>query len=170
VVKRLSDKLHDLDLRTRIIMATPVEDNGSHSSNSSTRPEFVLKDKNHKIQSAYLAPLAVPRTRKSQDAQAPNPMARAVHHAGDQYDVVLIDASPLPISANTEYLARVADATVLVVKSSSTTRQELDRAARLLDRLEVTGVAVVLNKVSQERADNALKMELARYKQSFRHP
>jgi len=170
VVRKLSDKLHDLDLRTRIIVATPAEDNGSHSSNSSPRPEFVLKHKDDQNKPASLAPLAMPRTRKSQDAQAPNPMARTVHHAGDQYDVVLIDASPLPISANTEYLARVADAIVLVVKSSSTTRQELDRAARLLDRLEVAGVAVVLNKVSLERADNALKMELTRYKQSFRHP
>jgi len=171
VVKKLSDKLRGLDLRTRIIVASPPEDAVAPSSDNSPRPEFLLKDKNKndEIQTASLAPLAVPHTRKGPDAPAPNPMARAVHHASDQYDVVLIDASPLPISANTEYLARVADATVLVVKSSSTTRQELDRAARLLDRLEVAGVAVVLNMVSQERADSALKTELARYEQAFSH-
>jgi Mrp family chromosome partitioning ATPase len=82
--------------------------------------------------------------------------------------VVLIDANPLPISAHTEYLARVSDATVLVVKSSTTTKQELERAAQLLERLNVAGVAVVLNKISLERADRALKKELRSYQQSFR--
>ncbi len=172
VVKKLSDKLRSLDLRTRTIMASAAEEAGAITPDA-PRSEFLLKDKNKndEIQPASLAPLAVPQGghRKGQDAPAPNPMARAVHHAGDQYDVVLIDASPLPISANTEYLARVADATVLVVKSSTTTRQELDRAARLLDRLEVAGVAVVLNKISHERADSALKTELSRYEQAFRH-
>jgi Mrp family chromosome partitioning ATPase len=132
------------------------------------RPELLLKDKNKvdEIQTTTVTPLAVPQSRKPQDTGTGS-MARSVHHVGEQYDVVLIDASPLPISANTEYLARVADATVLVVKSSTTTRQELDRAARLLDRLEVSGVAVVLNKVSHKRADSALRIELDRYKQSF---
>jgi Mrp family chromosome partitioning ATPase len=91
----------------------------------------------------------------------------ALHHAGEQCDVVLIDADPLPISANTEYLARVVDATVLVVKASTTTKQELDRAARLLERLEVAGVAVILNKISLGRADRALKREFRRYEQSL---
>jgi CO dehydrogenase nickel-insertion accessory protein CooC1 len=55
-----------------------------------------------------------------------------------------------------------------VVKSSVTTKQELDRAARLLERLDVAGVAVVLNKISQERTDRALKKELRGYEQSLR--
>jgi Mrp family chromosome partitioning ATPase len=73
---------------------------------------------------------------------------------------VLIDSNPMPISANTEYLARLVDATVLVVKAGTTTRQELHRAARLLERLEVAGVAVVLNKIRLGRADRDLKREL----------
>jgi Mrp family chromosome partitioning ATPase len=95
-------------------------------------------------------------------------VARALENAGEQYDVVLIDADPLPISANTEYLARVVDATVLVVKTNKTTRQELERAARLLERLEVAGVAVVLNKIGMERADGGMKREFQRYEQSIR--
>jgi Mrp family chromosome partitioning ATPase len=94
---------------------------------------------------------------------------QGLHHAGDQFDAILIDASPLPISAHTEYLARISDVTVLVVKSSATTKQELDRAARLLERLSVAGVAVVLNKINLERADRALKQELRIYEQSFNH-
>jgi succinoglycan biosynthesis transport protein ExoP len=167
VVAKLSDKLRSLDLRTRVIVAS-AEEMTAPASEPIQRPELLLKDKNKvdEMQTTTVTPLAVPQSRKPQDTGTGS-MARSVHHVGEQYDVVLIDASPLPISANTEYLARVADATVLVVKSSTTTRQELDRAARLLDRLEVSGVAVVLNKVSHKRADSALKIELDRYKQSF---
>jgi uncharacterized protein involved in exopolysaccharide biosynthesis len=167
VVAKLSDKLRSLDLRTRVIIASSEEMNGPVSE-PIQRPELLLKDRNKtdEIQTSPVTPLAVPR--KTQESSNSGSMARTVHHVGEQYDVVLIDASPLPISANTEYLARVADATVLVVKSSATTRQELDRAARLLDRLEVSGVAVVLNQISHDRADSALKTELARYKQSYR--
>jgi Mrp family chromosome partitioning ATPase len=105
--------------------------------------------------------------RIEQEAPAPDPLVRALRHAGEQCDVVLIDANPLPISANTEYLARVADATVLVIQCSTTTKQELDRAARLLERLEVAGVAVVLNKISLGRSDRALRREFRRYEQSL---
>jgi Mrp family chromosome partitioning ATPase len=103
-----------------------------------------------------------------QDAPALNPVARGLLSGSEQYDAILIDASPLPISAYTEYLARVSDVTVLVVRSSATTKQELDRAAHLLERLDVAGVAVVLNKISVERADRALRQELNRYEQSYR--
>jgi hypothetical protein len=108
-----------------------------------------------------------PGYRIEREAPTPDPVIWALHNAGEQCDVVLIDADPLPISANTEYLARVVDATVLVVKASTTTRQELDRAAQLLERLEVAGVAVVLNKISQGRADRAMKKEFRRYEQSL---
>jgi CO dehydrogenase nickel-insertion accessory protein CooC1 len=81
--------------------------------------------------------------------------------------VVLIDAVPLPISAYTEYLARGVDATVLIVSFSRTTKQELERAAQLLERLEVNGVAVILNKMSLGRADRVLKGEFRTYEQSL---
>ena len=62
----------------------------------------------------------------------------------------------------------MVDATVLVVMSSMTTKQELERAARLLERLEVAGVAVILNKISVERADRAMKKEFLSYEQARR--
>jgi Mrp family chromosome partitioning ATPase len=95
-------------------------------------------------------------------------MLRGLLQTSEHYDVILIDAGPLPISAHTEYLSRIVDVTVLVVQSSVTTKQELDRAARLLERLNVSGVAIVLNKVRMERADRAMKKELRSYEQSFR--
>jgi Mrp family chromosome partitioning ATPase len=86
------------------------------------------------------------------------------------YDVVLIDAQPMPVSAQTEYLARLADATVLVVKARGTTRQDLECTARVLERLEVPGVAVILNKMRVDRADGALKKSLQSYEKSFTEP
>jgi uncharacterized protein involved in exopolysaccharide biosynthesis len=173
VVEELSNKLRSFDLRTRTIMASAFDGQENAPGDVSWRPELLLKRRNtsDEIRPSALAPITTihehTANRMGQEGPAPNPMARALHHAGEQYDVVLIDASPLPISAHTEYLARVSDATVLVVKASATTKQELDRAARLLERLEVAGVAVVLNKISLGRTDRALKNELLSYERSF---
>jgi hypothetical protein len=175
VVRELSDKLRSLDLRTRTIMASAFEGPGISPSDISWGSEMLLLQRLNKAaetQSAALAPIAAAYDnngrRAGQEAPVPNAVMRTLQRAGEQYDVILIDASPLPISAHTEYLARVSDATVLVARSSTTTKQELDRAARLLERLEVAGVAVVLNKICMERADRALKRELRTYEQSFR--
>jgi uncharacterized protein involved in exopolysaccharide biosynthesis len=174
VVRELSEKLRGLDLRTRTIVASAFEGLKNTPDDVFWRSQLLLqrRNKTEDIRPAALAPIAVVNDRAGyrmgQEGPTLNPVARALHRVGEQYDVILIDANPLPISAHTEYLARVSDATVLVVKSSATTKQELDRAARLLERLDVAGVAVVLNKISLDRADRAMKKELKRYEQSFR--
>lgn len=175
IVRELSDKLRSLDLRTQTIVASASEGLEIAPSSFSWRSQLLLQKraKTNEIRVAALAPIAAPHVRPDysteQDAPTLNSVMQGLHHAGDQFDAILIDASPLPISAHTEYLARISDVTVLVVKSSATTKQELDRAARLLERLSVAGVAVVLNKINLERADRALKQELRIYEQSFRH-
>jgi Mrp family chromosome partitioning ATPase len=172
VVRELSDKLRSLDLRTHTIMASASEGLDIPPGDILWRSQLLLQRRNNADDVRALAPVSAVHGRAEygmgQDALTLNPVVRSMHHASEECDVVLIDASPLPISANTEYLARVSDVTVLVVKSSATTKQELDRAARLLERLDVAGVAVVLNKISQERTDRALKKELYGYEQSFR--
>ena len=174
VVRELSDKLRSLDLRTHTIMASTSEWPETSPDDASLHSQQLLQRRNKidEIRLATLAPLAAvhDRTeyRKGQEALPLNPVVRGLFQTSEQCDVILIDAGPLPISAHTEYLARVSDVTVLVVRSGETTKQELDRAARLLERLDVSGVAVVLNKMSLERADRALSKELHRYEQSIR--
>ena len=174
VVREVSEKLRSLDLRTHTIVASASEGAEITPGNNTWRSQFLLqkRNKNDEIRLAALAPIAATHSRPEygmgHEASTLNPVMQGLHHASEQYDVILIDATPLPISAHTEYLARVSDVTVLVVMSSTTTKQELDRAARLLERLDVSGVAVVLNKIRLERADRALKTELNRYEQSFR--
>jgi uncharacterized protein involved in exopolysaccharide biosynthesis len=174
IVNELSGKLKKFDLRIRVVSASAFEAMDASTEGASWRSELLLQSQNmsSEIKTTALASLATIHehntNRTGQEGATPNPMARTIHPAGDLYDVILIDANPLPISAHTEYMARVTDATVLVVKASVTTKQELDRAARLLERLDVSGVAVVLNKISLGRTDHALKNELQNYERSFR--
>jgi Mrp family chromosome partitioning ATPase len=80
-----------------------------------------------------------------------------------EYDIVLIDAAPLLLSAETEYLARMADVTVLVSEAGITKKAWLTRAARLLERLGVAGAAAIVNKVHPARVDDAMKHDLREY-------
>jgi polysaccharide biosynthesis transport protein len=80
-----------------------------------------------------------------------------------EYDIVLIDAAPLLISAETEYLARCADVTVLVTEAGKTSRRKVTRTARLLERLDVSGAAAVINKVRLMRVEENLKHDLKEF-------
>ena len=90
-------------------------------------------------------------------------MAKAFQELTNEYDIVLIDAAPILTSAETEYLARFADVTILVGESARTKKTELKRSARLLERLNVGGVAVIINKVGLLRAEKTLKQDLSEF-------
>jgi succinoglycan biosynthesis transport protein ExoP len=79
------------------------------------------------------------------------------------YDIILIDAPPILISAETEYLARFADVTVLIAEAAVTTKAQLIRASRLLERLEIPGMAVILNKINYRRADRATREDVSAF-------
>jgi uncharacterized protein involved in exopolysaccharide biosynthesis len=79
------------------------------------------------------------------------------------YDIVLIDAAPILISAETEYLARMADVTILVAEAGKTQKAWLTRAARLLERLGPSGAAAIVNKVHPARIEDALKQDLREF-------
>jgi Mrp family chromosome partitioning ATPase len=76
---------------------------------------------------------------------------------------VIIDAAPVLLSAETEYLARQADVTILVSEAGRTKKAWLTRAARLLERLGVAGAAAVVNKVNPARTEDALKHDLREF-------
>lgn len=70
-----------------------------------------------------------------------------------EHGLVLIDSEAILNCAQTEYVARCADATILMVECGVTTRQELFLAGELLHRLNVTGVGAVLEEVQLRYAD-----------------
>jgi succinoglycan biosynthesis transport protein ExoP len=79
------------------------------------------------------------------------------------YDLVLIDAPPVLSSAETEYLARFADVTVLIAEAGTTTKAQLLRASRLLERLQIPGMAVILNKMTYRWANRATREDVSAF-------
>ena len=74
-----------------------------------------------------------------------------------QGSLVLTDAAPLVISAETEYLARFVDCAIVVAESGVTTRAQLLAAVNALQRLDVATVGFVLNRVGLAKADPAFR-------------
>lgn len=70
-----------------------------------------------------------------------------------EHGLVLIESEALLNCAQTEYVARCADATILMIECGVTTRQELMQAMDLLHRLNVTGIGAVLEEVQLQYAD-----------------
>jgi succinoglycan biosynthesis transport protein ExoP len=90
-------------------------------------------------------------------------VAKAFQDLTNEYEIVLIDTAPLLSSAETEYLARCADVTILVTEAGKTTKGKLNRAARLLEKLDISGAAAVINKVRLIRVDDSQKHDLKEY-------
>jgi uncharacterized protein involved in exopolysaccharide biosynthesis len=80
------------------------------------------------------------------------------------YNTILVAADPLFTSAYTEHFTRIADGTVLIVNSGTTKKEELARAARLLERLKIKGIAIVLTGVTEKTADQDVARTLQEYK------
>jgi succinoglycan biosynthesis transport protein ExoP len=90
-------------------------------------------------------------------------VTQAFRNVHGDYDALLLDCQPLFISADTEYLVRVSDATVLIVESGKVLKHDLIRAARLLERLHIPGLAIALNKLALSHADAPLREDLRDY-------
>ncbi len=76
-------------------------------------------------------------------------------------DLVFIDSPALLTSAETEYLVRCADATILIASSGVTRRGELLQATLLLERMGVKGVGTVLEGLHLRNADAAYRVAVA---------
>ena len=63
------------------------------------------------------------------------------------YRVILIDAAPVLLSADTELQTGLVDAAVLVVEAEAVNRGEVRRALRTLENLEPQAAGLVLNRV-----------------------
>ncbi len=93
-------------------------------------------------------------------------VAELLRRSRSYYNAILVAADPLFTSAYTEHFARTADGTVLIVDSGETRKDELVRAARLLERLKIAGIAIVLNGVTEKRAEEDVARQIADYKRN----
>ncbi|HUY95655.1 MAG TPA: hypothetical protein VMU71_10165, partial [Terracidiphilus sp.] len=71
--------------------------------------------------------------------------------------VVITDTAPLLISGETEYLARFVDSAIVVIESGTTTKAQLREVAQTLERLDVSAVGFVLNRISMEKGNSAFR-------------
>ena len=88
--------------------------------------------------------------------KTPRGLPAFLRKASTAYNTILVGADPLMLSAHTEQLVRIADGTVLVVESGRVTKKQFARAARLLERLKIPGVAIVLSNIRKQRADEEI--------------
>jgi Mrp family chromosome partitioning ATPase len=78
-------------------------------------------------------------------------LERVLQHA-TAFDLVLLDTAPLLLSADTTWLAGLADLTLVVVQASVTTRWEVKRTLTHLAASQPAAVGVVLNGVAVTEA------------------
>lgn len=71
--------------------------------------------------------------------------------------IVLTDTAPLLASGETEYLARFVDSAIVIIQSGLTTRAQLREVAQTLQRLKVSAVGFVLNRISIEKANPSFR-------------
>jgi uncharacterized protein involved in exopolysaccharide biosynthesis len=89
----------------------------------------------------------------------------ALQRLTNDYEIVLINAAPVLCSAETEYLARSADITILVATAGKTTKATLARAAHLLEGIDVAGVATIINEVSINRVSPSTRMDVKEFEE-----
>jgi polysaccharide biosynthesis transport protein len=177
MVEKLGRQLRNLNLTTLTLAATSIDGKISYvtTSSSNTRTQ-AIQSSAHILSSGNLGlgaadALAVKLTPSeltpSTSIHGAALVTRILEEVRDEYDVVLLDASPLLISADTEYLARIADATVLVAQSGRTTRNQLLRAAKVLERLNVPGVSVALNRIERKHIDAALASDIGDFQRQL---
>jgi uncharacterized protein involved in exopolysaccharide biosynthesis len=170
VVEKLGRQLRNLGLNTLTVAATNIDGKIAYVRNEGpvTSTEAGTTRYSDKLRRAG-ADLAVQNSSgTSSPIYSGTFVSQILNEVKDDYDVVLVDASPILISADTEYLARVADGTVLIVQSGRTTRAQLNRAANLLERLDVPGVAVTLNRVSRDRVEPALVRDVEDFQRQLK--
>jgi uncharacterized protein involved in exopolysaccharide biosynthesis/cellulose biosynthesis protein BcsQ len=163
VVEKLGRQLRNLGLNTLTVAATNIDGKIAYVRNEGpvtpSEPGATRYSDKLRVQNS---------SGTSSPIYSGTFVSQILNEVKDDYDVVLVDASPILISADTEYLARVADGTVLIVQSGRTTRAQLNRAANLLERLDVPGVAVTLNRVSRDRVDPALVRDVEDFQRQLK--
>ena len=113
-------------------------------------------DPEKKSDADYVSPARISSSSSAQTGQGFVELNLAwlqAHHS-----LVLVEATQPFECAQTEYIARCIDATILVVESAVTTKAELIRAAESVHRLHVPGVGFVLQEVRRRYLTSSAHM------------
>jgi polysaccharide biosynthesis transport protein len=83
-----------------------------------------------------------------------------LHQTTASYDLILVDAPPILVSVDAEIIAGLADVAVLVIEAESVTKEELRRAAKGLERLNVRAICSLFNRVRSDEATGLASVAL----------
>lgn len=147
LVSALSQKMERLGYRTMILKAS------SALQNLSVRDERITKSWGDTRLSRQTDKMLTPMRRDSL-------IVENLEKLNENVDILFIEALPLLTSATAEFSARLADVTVLVAQSAKTTRDELKSSLKLIQRLNASGLAVVLDGVLERHADREFLMAI----------
>jgi polysaccharide biosynthesis transport protein len=95
-------------------------------------------------------------------------MAGVIADLHQTYPVILIDAPPILLSGDTEFLVSLADVTLLIADAEGVTKAETTRAARTLEKLNPRAVGSVLNRVAVFESGGYYRETLQEYKTAAR--
>jgi polysaccharide biosynthesis transport protein len=98
--------------------------------------------------------LAISNNNKALRARGESLVDEHLERLKQQADFLFIKAQPLRSSAETEFVVRLADVTLLVAESGITTRKELRACLALIRRLRARGLAAVVTELKLRNADN----------------
>jgi Mrp family chromosome partitioning ATPase/uncharacterized protein involved in exopolysaccharide biosynthesis len=87
-----------------------------------------------------------------------------LRQATESYSIVIVDIPPLLVSADAEFIARGCDVLMLVIEAERTTKAELERAAKSLERLQAQAVSAILNRVDPKAANGFGKRAFDEFK------
>jgi len=84
----------------------------------------------------------------------------------ERYDVILLDAPPVLLSADTEFLARYADVVLLLVSAHHALPGELRRATRLLEKADPQVFGVIVNRLKVYKGGGYYADTIKKYQES----
>jgi hypothetical protein len=153
LVARLAIKMDKLGYRTMILTA------------SAALQKLSLAPNNDDVETSWGDPrlpapkLSETRLAKSGESRMTRPrresfVAENLERLKQNVDLLFIEALPVRSSTEAEFAARLADVTVLIAESAQTTRDDLTSTMAVMQRLNVAGVATVLNDVQLSYADD----------------
>ncbi len=97
--------------------------------------------------STYPDRLWIGQTEQTRHLDCINQINTVTQSCLDCYKFILVDTPPLLLSADTELLAQELQNLVLVVEAGATSRGELKRAGRLVEKVNPAAVGVVVNRI-----------------------
>ncbi|MBF0244978.1 MAG: hypothetical protein HQL31_06860 [Planctomycetes bacterium] len=79
------------------------------------------------------------------------------------FDICLIDSPPILLSADTEFLSRDCDATILVIEGSALLEGELRRANSILEKIRPPLVGFIANRIHVKKGSGYFSLLLKEY-------